>query len=72
MYNTELCPVCRGTGREEYKSLGEIGETIVKHITCELCGGTGRRIRLYKEDRYDAKPFLGFCDDSIWFDCEDY
>lgn len=68
MYNTERCPVCKGTGREEHKHVRNDGETIVEQIICELCEGTGRIKKLPREDRYEPKPTFGFGFDKIGYD----
>ena len=55
MERTELCPVCKGTGKEIHKYIRDDGEQVAEEIRCELCNGTGRikkEPNFYEETRF--------------------
>lgn len=60
MEKTDLCPVCKGTGREYHKYTRDDGEQVVEEIRCELCNGTGRikkEPNFYEETRFVESTF---------------
>ena len=60
MERTDLCPVCKGTGKECHKYIRDDGEQAVEEIRCELCGGTGRIKKdpdYFEEMRFVDKAF---------------
>ena len=60
MGKTDLCPVCKGTGKELHKYTRDDGEHVTEEIRCELCNGTGRIKRepdYYEETRFVESTF---------------
>ena len=60
MEKTDLCPVCKGTGRECHKYIRDDGEHAVEEIRCEPCNGTGRvkkEPNFYEETRFIESTF---------------
>ncbi len=73
MKKKELCPVCKGSGKEEHKYIRNDGEEAVEIIPCELCGGTGTvksepeykpEVFPYGYETRRNSPFGSFFDDN--------